>query len=312
MLSTIMGLVVAQDKPARRPGPAPPAGGLEASPTEQSRDVQAIGELLDAFVKAYNAKDAKALGALFTQNAEIQDEDGEVIRGRDAIVARYADTLRDSEGESLSMASESLRFPGADLAIEEGTASLSTRGGQLSRTSRYEVIYAREGGRWLHARIRDDPYEDVSPHERLQELSWMLGEWVNESDNATVFTSCTFSKDGNFLLREFEVEVEGRIDLSGSQRIAWDARRKQFRMWVFDTKGGFADGLMFHDGDRWVIKSQGVRSDGSTVTATNAITPLGKDRLRWESSDRTIGDTPVVGIDSFTLVRRPPVPGVRK
>jgi uncharacterized protein (TIGR02246 family) len=285
---------------------------LEAAPPEPNPDVQAIGALVDAFVKAYNAKDPQALGALFTQNAEIQGDDGEITRGRGAIVARFADSFKESDGGILSVTSDSLRFLGADIAVEEGTASLSTREIQLARTNRYDVTYAREGGRWLHARIRDEPSEDISPRERLQDLSWMLGEWVNESDEATVLTTCTFSKDGNFLLREFDVKIEGRIDLSGTQRIAWDAQKQQFRMWVFDTKGGFADGLMFRDGDRWVIKSNGVRSDGTTVTATNAITVLSKDRLRWESSDRTIGDTPVAGTDRFTLVRRAPVPGAGK
>ena len=41
----------------------------------------AIGDLLASFVKAYNGKDAKALGALFTADAEIEDEDGSLTRG---------------------------------------------------------------------------------------------------------------------------------------------------------------------------------------------------------------------------------------
>ena len=90
----------------------------------------------------------------------------------------------------------------------------------------------------------------------------MLGEWVNESDDGVVLTSCKWSDDGNFLLREFDVKVEGRIALSGTQRIGWDAQREQFRMWVFDDRGGFAEGLMSRDGDRWIIKASGVRSDG--------------------------------------------------
>ena len=65
-------------------------------------------------------------------------------------------------------------------------------------------------------------------------------------------------------------------------------------------------------GDRWVIKANGVRSDGVAVSMTNAITVLSKDRLRWESSDRTVGDSLVAGTDSFYLVRRAPIPGIGK
>ena len=145
----------------------------------------------------------------------------------------------------------------------------SRPGRTAPRTNRYSVIYARQGGRWLHARIRDEPPEEDSPHEQLRELEWMLGEWVNESDDGVVFTTCKWSDDGNFLLREFDVKVEGRIALSGTQRIGWDAQRKQFRMWVFDDRGGFAEGLLSRDGDRWVIKA---RASGRTDSPSRSPT----------------------------------------
>ena len=170
------------------------------------------------------------------------------------------------------------------------------------------MIYARQGGRWLHARIRDEQPDEVSPHEQLLQLEWMLGEWVNESDDGIVKTNCKWSDDGNFLLREFDVKVEGRIALSGTQRIGWDAQRKQFRMWVFDDRGGFAEGLLSRDGDRWITKASGVRSDGQSVSVTTAFTPLGKDRILWETLERTVGGEVVPGTDQFYLVRRAPPP----
>jgi uncharacterized protein (TIGR02246 family) len=301
---------MAQDPAARRPAEASPSGGVpQAASREPNPDAQAIGELLALFIKAYNARDAKALGELFTANAEIEDEDGDVTRGRDAIVARFAKIFRDGESGTLGVTTDSLRFLGPDLAIEEGTASLTTRAGEPPRTDRYSVIYAREAGRWLHARIRDEPSDEVSPHEQLLQLEWMLGEWVNESDDGIVLTTCKWSDNGNFLLREFDIKVEGRIALSGTQRIGWDAQRKQFRMWVFDDSGGFAEGLMSRAGDRWVIKGSGVRSDGRAVSFTNVITILSKDRLRWQTFDRTIGGEAMPETDQFQVVRRAPQPG---
>ncbi len=303
-----LGLVAAHNPTAREPDPAKPGEQAAASP-EREPDVRAITDLLASFVKTYNAKDPKALGALFTPEAEIEDEDGDITRGRDAIVARFAETLAGGEAGTLSVKTESLRFLGTDLAIEEGTASLTFSPEAPPQTNRYSVIYARQGGRWLHARIRDEQPDEVSPHEQLLQLEWMLGEWVNESDDAVVFTSCKWSDQGNFLLREFKVEMEGRITLSGTQRIGWDGERKRFRTWIFDDRGGFADGPMSRDGDRWVIKISGVRSDGQSVSLTSAITVLGKDRLRWEMFDRTVGGEAVPDVDRFTLVRRAPDAG---
>jgi uncharacterized protein (TIGR02246 family) len=306
-LSACLGLVAAQDRPPRQPDSAPP-GGQAAAPAEREPDVRAVTDLLASFIKAYNAKDAKALSELFTPDAEIEDEDGSVTRGRDAISKRFSGVFKEDKGGTLTVETESLRFLGTDLAIEEGTASLSAGADTPPVTNRYSVLYARQGGRWLQARVRDEPPDD-DPHDRLTDLEWMLGEWVNESDDAVVHIHCTWSKDGNFLLRDFGVKVEGRIALSGTQRIGWDAQRGQFRTWVFDDRGGFAQGLMTRGGDRWVIKSTGVRSDGRAVSVTSAVTALGKDRLLWETYDRTLGGEAIPDTDRFTLVRPAPNPG---
>ena len=306
-LGAVLGLVAVQDRPARGPAKVAPGDVQTETPHERESDVRAITDLLASFIKAYNEKDAKALGALFTPDAEIEDEDGDVTRGRDAIVGRFSGIFKEGGGDRLVVDTDSLRFLGTDLAIEEGTASLSTGADTPPRTNRYSVIYARQGGRWLHARIRDELPED-DPHERLGELEWMLGDWVNESDDGIVKTNCKWSDDGNFLLRVFDVKVEGRIALRGTQRIGWDAQRKQFRMWVFDDRGGFAEGLLSRDGDRWIVKASGVRSDGRSVSTTNAFTALGKDRILWESLERTVGGEAVPGTDRFYLVRPAPPP----
>ena len=59
--------------------------------------------------------------------------DGEVTRGRDAIVGRFSGIFKESGGDTLAVDTDSLRFLGTDLAIEEGTASLIDRAGAASR-----------------------------------------------------------------------------------------------------------------------------------------------------------------------------------
>jgi uncharacterized protein (TIGR02246 family) len=307
-LATVLAGGVAQERPQRKL-PAPDSDLAQApEATERVEDVRAIRALLNSFVKAYNEGNAEALGALFTQDAEIEDEQGAITTGREAIVARFEVLFQEKEGGILEVEPSSLRFLGKDLAIEDGTALTSTGSDGSVHSDRYSVIYARQDGTWLHARIRDEPPELISPHERLEELDWILGEWINESDDALVSTTGKWSDDGNFLLREFDVKVEGSIALTGTQRIGWDGQRKQFRTWVFDDEGGFAEGLMARDGDQWVIKSTGVRSNGDAVSVTTRITVLGPDRVLWESADRTVGGEAVPDSDSFYLVRQPPSP----
>jgi uncharacterized protein (TIGR02246 family) len=296
-LWAMAGSALAQDQPTKT-----------TNELERKADSQAIGDLNAAFVKAYNAKDAKAIGALFTPEAEIEDENGDITRGREAIVARFSGFFAGGESGTASITTDSLRILGADLAIEDGVVSIVSSPKAKPRTNRYTAIYARQGGQWLQARIRDEPSEEASAREHLQELSWMIGEWVNESDDAIVTTTCKWSRDGNYLLREFDVKIGDEVALSGHQRIAWDPQQKQFHLWVFDTGGGFGEGTISRDVDRWVIKAKGVRPDGKSVTATNVITLLNKDRLRWETLDRTLGGAAVPDTQQFFLVRKPPAP----
>ena len=52
-----------------------------------------------------------------------------------------------------------------------------------------------------------------------------------------------------------------------------------------------------------------MRPDGQPTSATNIVTRLGKDRASWQSVDRTLGGVAMLGIDEFTLVRKPPEAG---
>jgi uncharacterized protein (TIGR02246 family) len=307
-----LGLVMAQDSKdsrtssdARSASPAAPE--TDAGDSEEVAAIRAVGA---SFVEAYRAKDAKALGALFTENAEIVDDEGEVTRGRPAIVERFAGLFEANEGGTLETNVESIHLLSPTVAVEEGTATVSGHEGEKPEIDRYRVIYVKQDGRWLHARITDETPDEPSAHEHLEDLQWMLGEWVNESDDELVSTTCSWADNGSFLIRQFDIKIEGTVALSGTQRIGWDPLLKQFRTWVFDTEGGFAEGLISRDddGDRWIIKSTGVRADGQAITVTSAFTPLDQDRIAWQTLERTVGGVALPGFDEYILVRKPPEP----
>ena len=167
-------------------------------------------------------------------------------------------------------------------------------------------MYVKEDGHWLQAAVRDEPAAKLTPHERLKELEWLVGEWVNESQDAVVFTTCKWADNGNFLVREFTVQTQGQPVMAGSQRIGWDPVKRQFKSWVFDSEGGFVEAYWTRNGNQWLVKAEGVGHDGEPASATNIITRLGKDRVSWQSVNRTLGGAAVPGIDEFILVRKPP------
>lgn len=281
-------------------------------------DEAAIRALVLEFTRAFNAGDAKGVAALFTEKARIATEGGEAVEGRQAVEKLFADSFAASPGQRIVVKTNSLRMLSAEAAIEEGTAtitvpSLGDDDDARSETSRYSAAYVKRDGKWLQDDIHDYPMPEAvvaqSAHEHLKDLEWLVGEWLDENDEGEVRTTCDWSDDRSFLLRSFKMKIGGRIEVSGLQRIGWDPRLNQFRSWVFDSEGGFSDGLWSRDDrGRWIIKSTGVLKDGRSVSATNILTRDDGDMLRWRSVDRTLGSNALPDAEDAVLVRKPPAP----
>ena len=181
-------------------------------------------------------------------------------------------------------------------------------GGGAAEPTRYTVVFVKREGRWLQASVRDEHDTDVPHSERLRALDWLVGEWVSESADAVVQTTCQWSDNKCYLLRSFTVQMEGKPAMTGQQRIGWNPLTRQFRSWVFDSDGGFGEGDWSHDGDRWLVKAHGVRSDGRPASVTHVITRVNKDMIRWRAVDRAVAGKAAPDVDEFVLVRKPPKP----
>jgi uncharacterized protein (TIGR02246 family) len=294
----------AQETPkgsSTRPAPAPAA---------RAADEREIKDLLETFTKAFNAGDATAAAATYSETAIVVDEQGQRTEGRAAILAQYAASFADHPGTKITIQVDALRFLGPETAIEVGRSTITPpTDASPPETTRFTAVYVKQDGKWLQSAVRDEVARDVSAHEHLKQMEWLVGEWVNESQDAVVFTTCKWATGGNFIDREFTMNTKGQPVLTGTQRIGWDPVKRQFKTWIFDSEGGHGEGYFTHDGNRWMVKVEGVRQDGLTATATNIITRLGKDRLGWQSVDRTLGGSAIAGVDEFIVVRTPPEVG---
>ena len=90
------------------------------------------------------------------------DDEGEVTRGRSAIVECFAGLFAANEGGTLEVAVDSIHLLSPAVAIEEGTATVSDAG-ETPETSRYRVIYVKQEGRWLHAHPGSNPSRGERP-----------------------------------------------------------------------------------------------------------------------------------------------------
>lgn len=303
--------------PATASGKAPPKAATKAAPPAvqparpEADAEKAVRKAADEFVTAYNSRDAKTIAAEFTTDAEFIDELGQVTRGRDAIERHFASVFAEAPEAKIKVMVETVRVIGPNIAVEEGTTEASASADAPGDTSRYVALHVLQEGKWLIAHVRDFPAESEpsSAHERLKPLQWMIGDWVDESPEVLIQSSCRWAGGNNFLLQEFKGRVGRQLATSGTMRIGWDPLTKQIRSWTFEGNGGFGEALWTGSGDAWTLKSRGVTADGRTTTATTIMKRIDEQTITWESRDRIVGDEALDDVGPYTVKRRAPAPG---
>lgn len=278
-----------------------------ASAAPGAADLAAIRAAVDSYVAAYNRGDAKAVADHWSETGQWISPSGERIQGRAAIAEEMRVIFEQGNAPQIEVIDPAMRLVSADVAVEEGTARVTYPGGVPS-TSNYIAIHVKRNGQWKLDSIREsEAPEGPSAEDNLKQLEWMVGEWVDESPNVVVEQSCRWSEDRHFLLGEFTVQVGSRPAMRGTVRIGWDPLRQQIRSWIFDSEGGFSEGMWTRLEDRWVVKMTGVRADGATASSTNTYTPLREDAFLYTTADRIVGDE-VQPDQAITVVRKPPQP----
>lgn len=262
---------------------------LAAETTEKptSPEATAITNQVPDYIKAYNAGDAKALAQYFTDDAEYTDENGQVTQGRSDIQQLLTDTFSENNGAKLDMQMNSVRPLGSDVFQGRGETTVTSPDGQ-KRSSSYAAIYGKKDGKWLISSLIEYPEADPTPGEHLSQLGWMVGTWKDQGGDTSVETKAEWARGNNFLTRNFKVSEGDDVVLEGWQIIGWDPRDKRIRSWIFDSDGGYGQGVWSRDGNRWLIKETRVSADGSESSAEQTITYVDPDHCTYESTNRTL------------------------
>lgn len=284
--------------------------GATAAPA-MAADEQAIRDGAAAFVKAYNEHDAQAIAQLFALRAEFTDEDGNLIRGREAIAQDFAEFFKQYPQCQIEVRVDSVRLLTPNIAIEEGTVHGRPVPDEPQNISSYVAVHVKVEGQWLIGSVSDFEAQPqaLTPHEHLLELEWMVGDWLDENPEGVVKTRCRWDASGNYLLHEVEVHIAGVAQASGSLRIGWDPLAKQIKSWGFEAGGGYSEGLWSNIDDEWMVKVKGVTDAGEVLTATHVFRFIDAATMTWRSYDRVVGGEVQPDVPEYIIKRHPPEPG---
>ena len=273
-------------------------------PGEPSADEAAIRKADEAYVKAFNKHDAKALADAWSPEAVYLNRvTGAEVVGRAAIAEQFTAFFKDQPEVKLDLSVESIQFVSPNVAVEHGTAkTLAPKA--APEEIEYSAVFVRRDGQWLLDRVTDKAKEAApSRYEQLKPLEWMIGRWVDKDDNVDIKTECQWTKNQSFITRSFTVAVQGQINMSGMQIIGWDPAAKTIRSWTFDSDGGFAEATWTCKKDRWFIQNKGVLADGRKASMVNVIKPVDQNSFTWQTVERTAGGELLPNIDEVLIVR---------
>src|SRR5262249_62063539 len=108
------------------------------------------------------------------------EAEGDRYRGRELIERRFAETFAASPGVKIAIEIGPIRFLSPNVAKEEGhTIIIPAKEARLIRP--YTVLFVKRGGRWLISSVREESDPLISPHDRLRDLEWMVGDWVDQA-----------------------------------------------------------------------------------------------------------------------------------
>jgi uncharacterized protein (TIGR02246 family) len=294
-----------QPNPPKAVVVAPQAAPFKKAGNETTE--AAIRATADAFVKAFNAGDAKAVASLWIVNGSLADDEGNVFKGRKTIEDRYALYFKQHRGARLEVAVKTVEFPTPTMAIEDGVSQVLTRENEPPSAGRYTAVHIQEDGKWLMASVRESEMPVASNFAQLAELGWAVGSWEAKTEAAHARFRLHWIANKSFLQRDFSVHRDGLLASSGTQIIGWDPRSHQIMSWTFDSSGGHGTGLWTATPEGWLIESAGVTADGVPTSSKDLVIHVpGDDNVfGWRSFDRRLGETKVPDLREVAFDRVP-------
>jgi uncharacterized protein (TIGR02246 family) len=270
---------------------------------DMSPDEAAIRANIKAYLDAFKNEDAAAAVALWTDAGEYLAANGELIKGHAELQKAFQQFFDDNQGVQIEVDDPTIQFPSPSVAVEEGVARIVKPDAE-PETVNYTAVHVKTADGWKLDDLRESAPPPPTPNERLQELTWLLGDWIDADEESAVETTCEFTKNGNFIRRSFRISFGGEVTLEGTQVIGWDQSQQTFRSWVFDTEGGFGEGTWEHDGNRWIVQSTQTLSDGTKASSINIMEPQEDGSIIWQATGREVSGQPQPNLGPVTIVRR--------
>ncbi|MCC9608506.1 SgcJ/EcaC family oxidoreductase [Blastopirellula sp. JC733] len=269
---------------------------VRAQNADPSPDLAAeLQATIDAYAEDYNAGAIDKVMSHWAENSDFVDIHGEFHEGRDLISALFRRGFADNPGRKISFTPTARKFLSPVVAMDDGILTLTSADGTSTHQGRYTVVWMKEEGKWLIRSARDIPIETPAEEEPveaetppLEELAWLVGKWEAKSDAFQIALETKWDLDNSFLVQNFDVTV-GETKFRVVKYIAYDPLEGRFRMWFFDSSGGFGGGAWTRRDNQFKATIVSVLPDGQVGSSVMTWEQLDDDTMQWQAIEREVG-----------------------
>jgi len=258
---------------------------------------QAIRKATQAYVDAFNKADLDGVMAIWSSDPEYMDEDGTCTKGREAVAAIFKKSMQENKGLKIAIKTSALRFLKDDVALQDGSSTVTKSTGE-SESNPFSAVWIKKEGKWLVNHVRDLSAPGATaaaehPGTRLKELDWLVGEWKHDGKEHKTTLTARWAKGQKFLIVEVVVHGKSEDILSIHQIVGWDPTTDRVHSWLFDSRGGFGEGFWNKKGETWNVNTVGITMDGRHGTGVNKWALVDENTFTFQALDRTLDGQPM-------------------
>lgn len=273
--------------------------GMESEKTKKQ-----IEKRLQDFIVAINQHQGESLPTFWAQDAIlINPAANETYKGKMEINDYLQKRNQEIQKRQLNFAftPTNITFPEPNQAIVEGVVEIKEKGQLIERDAR-KIKLVNQNNQWYIKELREIEVAPApSAFSHLKELEWLIGKWKDGNEDVTITFSAKWDKFKNFILQNFKMETYGLEAIEGFQIIGWDPIEENIHSWVYDSDGGFGEGIWNKQNNGWQVTLNYVLSDGSEGTATNVYTNINDKSYRYSSIDRSLDGESLDNIPPVTV-----------
>jgi uncharacterized protein (TIGR02246 family) len=270
---------------------------------QTSADEKVLRSQAEEYTKAFANGDAKTIAKMWTADGTYIDPDGVELKGQSEIEKYFASGFKQVGLVPLEISIESIKFPAANVAIEEGTCRV-LRGPNSGTRTRYNVVHVKDKYQWLMANVTERDDSSVCSKENLNDFEWLIGNWSAKKPNGSMHLVAHWVGNHKFIHCQYTMkDAKNEKSGEGVQVIGWSPHHQQIVSWHFSPDGGFGFGRWLRDGQYFVESTNGVEPNGTSDSSINTLHKLDDNTFSWHSTGRTAGSESIPDVPEVTVTR---------